>query len=282
MGTIGRRSTKTCSFADCSLPHYALGLCKRHWGQQNRGLPLGPLRQSREGTCRGPECEAPIAARGLCYGHYDQERAGGPLKPIDRSRRKVPGGGRCAFDGCDRHARASGLCSGHYGQQNRGEELRPLAWWKGKEPEGCAFDGCDREATSKGLCEAHRGQQRRGQELRPLRAPTGRVIDSHGYVRVHRPDHPNAMKAGWIGEHRLVMSEILGRPLLPHENVHHINGVRDDNRPENLELWSSSQPKGQKVVDKLAWAREILDLYGHLDPLPPRRLTIPARPVASG
>jgi hypothetical protein len=57
------------------------------------------------------------------------------------------------------------------------------------------------------------------------------------------------------------MSEFLERPLRDNEYVHHKNGVRDDNRLENLELWCSSQPPGQRVTDLLAWAREILSVY---------------------
>lgn len=67
-----------------------------------------------------------------------------------------------------------------------------------------------------------------------------------------------------IAEHREVMENFLGRKLLPHESVHHRNGVRDDNRIENLEVWSGKHPPGARVQDQLLWALEIIDLYGGL------------------
>lgn len=64
----------------------------------------------------------------------------------------------------------------------------------------------------------------------------GYSITAKGYKTLWLPDHPSAMKAGYILEHRLIMEQHLGRRLLPNEVVHHINGDKLDNRVENLEV----------------------------------------------
>lgn len=90
--------------------------------------------------------------------------------------------------------------------------------------------------------------------------PTRRIIRK-GYVMVLDKTHHRAQANGYVYEHIVIMEEKLGRKLIVGENVHHINGVKDDNSPNNLELWLVSQPPGQRVEDKIRYAMEILERY---------------------
>jgi endogenous inhibitor of DNA gyrase (YacG/DUF329 family) len=85
------------------------------------------------------------------------------------------------------------------------------------------------------------------------RAWRGGKVYRRGYVLVLAPDHPSLVGTTrrYVLEHRIVMEQILGRYLEPHEQVHHKNGVTDDNRPENLELWAlRRQPPGQRAHEQ--------------------------------
>lgn len=172
----------------------------------------------------------------------------------------------CKFDGCDKQATSLDLCPGHYNQQRRGDALRPLGERIGKVYGPCQVDGCDRPGNRKGSCRIHYWRMIRTGTTDPptrvVRSKDGERIDlDTGYVMVRRPGHPEAKKAGWGYEHRIVMSDLLGRPLYRDENVHHRSGVKHDNSPENLELWSRWQPSGQRVVDKVAYAKDLLARY---------------------
>lgn len=138
------------------------------------------------------------------------------------------------------------------------------AYWYRRRPSEttCAAEGCEKPPYSIGYCAAHRNRlSRHGDVTVTLRPRRRRFITRSGYVSVYEPGHPSADKAGNVIEHRLVMERILGRQLRDRENVHHKNGIRTDNRPENLELWLRAQPPGQRVTDLVAWAKEILAQY---------------------
>lgn len=171
----------------------------------------------------------------------------------------------CIANGCTRDAWAKSYCSPHYARYRR--HGNPLAGGsvKGRGRTECSVDGCEGDVYAHHLCNPHyQREKRHGSPTAggPLRNPKGSGhTDRHGYRYQFMPSHPNAYKNGKVPEHVIVMSEALGRPLHKGETVHHLNGIRTDNRIENLELWAIGQPAGQRVADMIAFCLEFLTRY---------------------
>ena len=88
-------------------------------------------------------------------------------------------------------------------------------------------------------------------------------ISKQGYLSYHKDGHPCADKNGRVQASHLVIYEHTGRILKKGESVHHKNGHRLDNTIDNFEIWSTSQPAGQRVEDKIKWCIDFLNEYGY-------------------
>jgi len=156
------------------------------------------------------------------------------------------------------------MCDKHYARYlthgNTSVNLNGRTVYRYSADQVCDVDGCSRrDGLRKGMCEMHYFRLLRTGTIRANRRHPGTgSYNRDGYLIMQWFENGKKVTRA---EHRLVMEQHLGRSLAKHETVHHINGIRDDNRLENLELWSSSQPPGQRVPDKIAWAIELLELY---------------------
>ena len=195
-----------------------------------------------------------------CY--YQDENGQWWCRHLKRGSRERVNEQQCVYCGetfINRHKQkyCSKRCQGVASRGNRKGE-RPCAWC------GKMFTPPARENRRKCCslrCAYDMGNSKRGLKgsLNPRWKGGIRQHGTTGYIRQY------VSGRGSLLQHRVVMEKQLGRPLLRHEEVHHKNGKRDDNRLENLELWIKRQPGGQRASDLLQYAHWIIENYGALE-----------------
>jgi hypothetical protein len=155
------------------------------------------------------------------------------------------------------------MCESHYGKWLKYGD--PLAYAAKRTGLPCRTEGCHGTSVARGLCNpCYSYWREHGDGESRIEAAAKRCrpkIDDQGYVLVYAPNHKNARKSKRVPQHRLVMADYLGRALRKNESVHHINGNKADNRLDNLELWVTAQPRGQRPQDLVEYAKKILRTY---------------------
>jgi hypothetical protein len=166
----------------------------------------------------------------------------------------------CTEDGCKNLVKARGLCAKHWKRwRNHGDTKFVGYRGRQRKHDFCTIEDCEKAHLANGYCQMH--NRRYYLYGDPMHKQITGDKSPAKYKQLSAPWHPNANADGNIFEHRLVMSEMIGRPLVKGENVHHKNGDGFDNKPENLELWNTVQPAGQRPSDKVEYAIQILKLY---------------------
>jgi hypothetical protein len=212
--------------------------------------------------CIVENCDKKKAARGYCSNHYRAWRTYGD--PLHKAQKHLESQIKfCTVEGCHKPKKSNRLCGMHLSRlQRSGTTDEPTQ--KQKTITTCRVREhnsiCGKVAQARLMCQMHYRRWSVYGDPTTLKFP--RLRDkSNRYNMIYKPGHANSSAAGMLAEHRFVMAEKLGRPLMPLENVHHLNGQRRDNKIENLELWTKAQPSGQRVEDKVQWAIELLRQY---------------------
>lgn len=219
-----------------------------------------------EKQCSVEICTRPAKTHGYFNSHNERLRKTGSLYENIPIKNKGDYGKICSVKECGRKHKSHGYCGAHYHRLRNWKDIRGHIPLRDYLSEDCSVEGCMEPKKARKLCERHYESLRKhGDPLKRRRHSKRevgkRLISKEGYVWLYMPNHSLANKSGYVIEHRLVMQKQLGRLLRKDENVHHLNGNRQDNRPANLELWVKCQPCGQRREDLVKWAQEILKRY---------------------
>ena len=245
MVTTVKSWCRVCGGPSSQRPGYGTGMCKPCYDTSRRTAERGVCPECGKATAkpvktmcmdcrvarkrRCSDCREPLVsgAKGRCWACHLAHKAATTIQmpPCDTCGKPMSyrGGVRCA--------------------ECRAENVRVL--------QTCPQCGGPKQESAKAcaVCRKMTWSLRATEATSPDDlAVGGSWRTPQGYVFRYVGNHPHYPKGG-IPEHRLVMEQTLGRFLEPHERVHHINGIREDNRPENLELWKIDHPSGVRGKD---------------------------------
>jgi hypothetical protein len=241
---------RVCSEKGCNGKHLAQGYCRQHW------------REFCAKRCSFKDCERLAQKNSLCRYHRRREQRGISLD--------APSGlgyfdqKFCSEADCENPQMALGLCGFHYKRFKTGIPFDQYRKQRYGPDATCLADLCEEKPKSHGYCKFHAERVRHGVEVNKPKKKAKTISDipllteiesfnwhnnSHNYLSTH-------IGKKEILQHRVLWEAHNGRKLEKFENIHHINGIRDDNRIENLELWTKPQPCGQRPEDLVAWVIE--------------------------
>jgi hypothetical protein len=263
--TTKGREMRLCQWSECDQEAKTRNLCNKHYLYALRKGIVNqfPYMRRKDQFCSEISCSRPHKVNGFCAAHnYRFNRGLDMSKPIKGSLNN------CIVENCERKPHSNGYCTFHRKRIQTGIPLdAPLLRQKYDEEQKCKIDVCKQKAKLNGMCRFHYGRQKKNPNFKNLsRFPRGLILPeiipledlwrlnvckdkTHGYeyVKYNKKRRPF---------HQVVWEAHNGRRVRPFENVHHLNGIRDDNRIENLELWTKPQPCGQRPEDLVAWVHE--------------------------
>lgn len=241
-----RRKMSVCSFPDCSftfIRNKTLNLCRRHNEERFKGKRENSVGFSRVNRlcedCQKPLSVDTVARCRKCSSDF--KKSGWLDRPV--------------WGGCHEWTgRMNDNRVPTFKYQNKQIWVRREVWecLSGEVPEGYVVRNTCQNFKCIWIGHLVLAVNKRGTPY----LPGDKFCDDNGYVFVVQEFGRS------VREHHLVMSQHLGREIRQGEEVHHLNGVKDDNRIENLELWVISQPRGQRAKDLVDWAWEIIEKYG--------------------